>query len=67
MAKWVKRFNVKRKDTSTPGKVFWRKVGTAVQWEDGTLTLNLFMFPQEFKMFEDYGEEEQSPQEQREP
>lgn len=57
----VSRMNVVRKEEVQGGKVFWRKVGTLVQWADGSMKLNLFMFPQEFHVFPDEKPEGQGP------
>lgn len=56
----VNRFNVLRKDMTQPAKVKWRKVGDAVQWPDGSLTLNLYMFPQTFHVLPADREEQKS-------
>lgn len=48
----LRRWNVVRKDETTNG-TFWRKVGTMVEFDNGDRKLNLFMFPQEFRVIED--------------
>lgn len=51
----LRKFNVCRKDETERG-VFWRKVGVLLEMgsDDGPyFKLDLFMYPQQFSVFED--------------